>query len=78
MSRKVTVFRFSKVVDGRTLSPLYMAGTMEAIAALGGEIVPGTERTVEAKLLEGGFFYEHTPTNSLPTVAADPVKDESH
>ena len=68
MSRQVAVFRFRKIVDGRTLSPLYMAGTVEAVAALGGEILPGTERIVEAKLLEDGFYYEHTPTNALTTV----------
>jgi hypothetical protein len=73
MGKKVSVFRFRKVVDGRTLSPLYMAGTVEAVTALGGEIVPGSERVVEAKLLEGGFYYEHTPTNALTT-----VEEEQH
>ena len=74
MAKKVTVYRFRKVDVGHVLSPRYMAGTLQAIAELGAEPIEQTARLVEAKLLEGGFFYEHTPTNAMPGV--EPLADE--
>jgi hypothetical protein len=68
MSKKVTVYRFKKTVEGRVLSPRYMAGTAEAIELLGGEAIEESARQVEMKLLEGGFYYEHTPTSALPNI----------
>jgi hypothetical protein len=68
MGKKVTVYRFRKIEEGRVLSPLFMAGTADAIAALGGEAIVESAREVEAKLLEHGFYYEHTPTTALPNV----------
>ena len=68
MSRKVTVYRFIKKMPQGILSPLYMAGTLAAIRDLDATPVMESAREVQEKLLEGGFYYEHTPTRSLPNV----------
>jgi hypothetical protein len=72
MSRKVTVYRFIRELPDRTVSPMYMAGTLEAIEALGGVPIVESARDVEAKLLDGGFYYEHTPTGALQNVELPP------
>ncbi|HET9651461.1 MAG TPA: hypothetical protein VFP36_04695 [Usitatibacter sp.] len=59
----VTVYRFSRLVPGvRDVSPMYMWGTPEAIAALDCEPLLWTARCVNRSLLEGGFYYEHVPS----------------
>ena len=62
MAKKVTVYRFVRATERHALSPKYMAGTLEAIAELGAQPIMDSARIIEAKLLEHGFYYEHTPS----------------
>lgn len=72
MSTKVTVYRFCRFADGREISPRHMMGTLEAIATLAGcRPIAASARIVDAKLLEGGFFFEST--NSLFTHIDEPI-----
>ena len=72
MSTKVTVYRFCRIADGREISPRHMMGTLEAIAMLDDcRPISTSARIVDAKLLEGGFFFEST--NSLFTHIDEPV-----
>ena len=59
----VTVYRFARIVNGLHLCPAHMWGTIEAISGLD-RCTPllETARRIHRKLLEGGFFYEQTPT----------------
>lgn len=59
MSRKVTVYRFRRFLDGREISPRHMMGTPEAIAQLDRcSVILESARIVDAKLLESGFYFE--------------------
>lgn len=72
MGTKVTVYRFSRVADGREISPRHMMGTPEAIALLDGcRPISSSARIVDVKLLEGGFFFEST--NTIFTHIDEPV-----
>ena len=72
MGTKVTVYRFSRIADGREISPRHMMGTLEAIAMLADcRPIPASARIVDAKLLEGGFFFEST--NSIFTHIDEPL-----
>jgi hypothetical protein len=61
----VLVYRFACAGGGAArLSPQHMWGTLEAIATLTQcEPLMETERPVHAKLLENGFYFEHTKSN---------------
>ena len=60
----VTIYRFARVERGRPISPQRMWGTLEAIASLGEcEPILDSARTVHHKLLEDGFYFEHTPSS---------------
>ena len=64
MSTKLTVYNFTCEIPGHIVAPKYMAGTLEAIASLGNcTPIMGSARIIEAKLLEHGFYFEHTPHN---------------
>jgi len=65
MSEKVIVYRFTKESEGKVLAPRYMAGTLKAIEDLGAVPIRDSAREVDAKLLEHGFYYEHTPSEPL-------------
>lgn len=72
MSTKVTVYRFCRIADGREISPRHMMGTLEAIAMLDDcRPISTSARIVDAKLLEGGFFFEST--NSIFTHIDEPL-----
>jgi hypothetical protein len=72
VSTKVTVYRFSRIADGREISPRHMMGTLEAVATLEGcQPISASARVVDVKLLEGGFFFEST--NSIFTHIDEPV-----
>jgi hypothetical protein len=59
MNSKVVVYRFTRLVHERDVSPTLMWGTPEAIARLDGySLLKGSQRAVPAEMLEGGFFFE--------------------
>ena len=61
MSAKVTVYRFVRKIKGHEVSPGRMMGTLAAIEGLGdSKPLLDSARTVDAKLLESGFFFEQT------------------
>jgi hypothetical protein len=67
MSTKVTVYHFTCEIPGHIVAPKYMAGTLEAIAALiNCTPIIASARVVDAKLLEHGFYFEHVPCNFVP------------
>jgi hypothetical protein len=67
MSTKVTVYRFTCSIPGHAITPLYMAGTREAIARLEGcAPIEESARVIDMKLLEEGFFFEDAPYNFQP------------
>jgi hypothetical protein len=72
VSTKVTVYRFCRIAEGREISPRHMMGTLEAIGMLDDcRPISASARIVDAKLLEGGFFFEST--NSIFTHIDEPV-----
>lgn len=74
MSRKVTVYRFRRFVDGREISPRHMMGTPEAIADLDRcAVIWDTARIVESKLLESGFYFEDVKSTFTEIEAPQPV-----
>jgi len=58
----VTVYRFTRLVDGRRLTPKHMWGTLDSIAQLQ-LCMPifSSARRVDDRLLEAGFLFESTP-----------------
>lgn len=70
------VYRFTKECGGQTLAPRYMAGTLEAIAELGATPLMDSAIEVQAKLLDGGFYYQHTPSGALLNIDLPPPRDK--
>jgi hypothetical protein len=74
MSKKVTVYRFRRFLDGREISPRHMMGTPEAIAQLDRcAVIWDSARIVDAKLLESGFFFEDAKSCYTEIEAPQPV-----
>lgn len=66
MEKKVVVYRFKRLVDGRELSPEHLWGTPDAIAWLAGcTQLEGSAREVPADVLEGDFYFESFKTIDL-------------
>lgn len=77
MSKKVTVYRFRRFVDGREISPRHMMGTPEAIAHLDRcSVIWDTARIVDSKLLESGFYFEDAKSTYTAIEVPQPVAIE--
>jgi hypothetical protein len=74
MSKKVTVYRFRRFLDGREISPRHMMGTPEAIGMLDRcSVIWDSARIVDAKLLESGFYFEDVKSCFTQIEAPQPV-----
>jgi len=74
MSKKVTVYRFRRFLDGREISPRYMMGTPEAIGILDRcSVIWESARIVDAKLLESGFYFEDAKSLFTKIEAPQPL-----